>query len=222
MQAFIVALLFILSPVLLPEASAAEKKQVRTPVNRMANIPTVSGRLFEKKDHFEMTLWTENVVDNPFHYQAPIGLGLGYHVAESLSLGLRGSYWLAFERGPMASPGNVPEPEIARVLFEGYGEIVWAPVYGKWSFLSKLFVHFDAHIKLGGGVVGTQDGDLSPLITFAVGQRYRLADWFLLSVEIRERVVKLDSIPSAAMGADWEYLLSLGVGASFMFGGSDS
>ena len=222
MRVIVLGLIFVLSHVLAPEAWASQGQRVESPVNRLANIPTVSGRLFEKKDHFELTLWAENVVDNPFYYQAPVGLSLGYHLAESLSLGVRGSYWPALARGPMASPGAVPAPELSRVLYEGYGEIIWAPVYGKWSFLSKLFVHFDAHIKLGGGVAGTQDGELSPLITFAIGQRYRLTDWFLLSVEIRERVMKLEPIPGAGMGADWEYLLSLGVGASFMLGGGGS
>ena len=202
-----------------PDATAAGAKDT---YNRLDKIPTVSGRLFQKQSRLELTLWAENVVDNPFHYQAPSGLGAGYHVAESLSLALRGSYWLAVARGPMVSPGNVPEPEVSRVLYEGYAELIWAPVYGKWSFLSKLFVHFDAHIKLGGGVVGTQDGHLSPLMTFAIGQRYRLTDWFLLCVEIRERVMKLEPMQNAGMGPDWEYFLSLGLGASFMLGGEGS
>ena len=222
MRAIVLGLIFVLSQAMGPEAGAAQSERVEQPVNRLANIPTVSGRLFEKQDHFELTLWAENVVDNPFYYQAPVGLGLGYHLAESLSLGVRGSYWPSLERGPMVSPGNVPEPELSRILYEGYAELIWAPVYGKWSFLSELFVHFDAHIKLGGGVTGTQSGEISPLITFAIGQRYRLTDWFLLSVEIRERVMKLEPIPGAGMGAEWEYLLSLGVGASFMFGGGGS
>ncbi len=222
MRPLVFVLLIALSQAVSLNASASQSKRVESPMNRLANIPTVSGRLFEKKEHFELTLWAENVVDNPFYYHAPVGLSMGYHFAESLSLGVRGSYWPSLKRGPMASPGNVPDPELSTLVYEGYGELIWAPVYGKWSFLSKLFVHFDAHIKLGGGVAGTQDGQLSPLITFAIGQRYRLTDWFLLSVEIRERIFKLEPIPSAAMGAKWEYLLSLGLGASFMFGGGGS
>ena len=219
MRAILLGALLICCQGLSADVWASEQ---RDSVNRMDKIPTVSGRLFQKQSRVELTLWTENVVDNPFHYQFPVGLGLGYHLSESWSLGLRSSYWLSLARGPMASPGNVPEPEISRGLYEGYGELVWAPVYGKWSFLSKLFVHFDAHIKLGGGVVGTQDGDLSPLITFAIGQRYRLTDWFLLSVEVRERVMRLEPVPGAEIGPAWEYFLSLGLGASFMFGGDEA
>lgn len=201
------------------EAASADESQ---PANRLAQIPTVSGRLFEKKDKIELTLWVDAPVDDPFYYHAPVGLAVGYHFAESLSLALRGDYWVSIDRGPMASPGNVPDPDVARPLYEGFGELVWAPVYGKWSLLSKVFVHFDTHIKLGGGVVATNDGQLSPLVTAAIGQRYRLADWFVLSVEVRERVIKLERVAGLQVGSGWEYFLSVGVGASFMLGGNGS
>jgi len=201
------------------EAASADKSQ---PTNRLAQIPTVSGRLFEKKDKIELTLWVDAPVDDPFYYHAPVGLAVGYHFADSLSLALRGDYWVSIDRGPMASPGNVPNPDVARPLYEGFGEIVWAPVYGKWSFLSKVFVHFDTHIKLGGGVAGTNDGQLSPVVTAAIGQRYRIADWFVLSVEVRERVIKLERVAGLQVGSGWEYFLSVGVGASFMLGGNGS
>lgn len=207
----------------LPGANVQAASGVQAkPMNRLAQIPTVSGRLFEKQDRLELTLWLDAPVDDPFYYHAPVGLALGYHFAESLSVGIRGDYWLSIKRGPMSSPGNVPSPDVARPMFEGFGEIIWAPVYGKWSLLSSFFVHFDAHVKLGGGVVGGNEGQLSPLITAAVGQRYRVADWFVLSVEIRERVMKLQRVADIQVGSGWEYFLSVGVGASFMLGGNDS
>jgi len=221
MRGFVLCILMFAGALPLSSAHAASETEVK-PMNRLAQIPTVSGRLFEKQDRIELTLWFDAPVDDPFYYHAPMGLALGYHFVESLSLGVRGDYWLSIERGPMSSPGNVPNPDVARPLFEGFGEIIWAPVYGKWSFLSKLFVHFDAHVKLGGGVVGSDDGQLSPLITGAVGQRYRIADWFVLSVEIRQRVMKLQRIADIEVGSGWEHFLSVGVGASFMLGGSDS
>ena len=203
------------------QANAASESDNK-PVNLLAQIPTVSGRLFEKKDRIELTLWADTAVDDPFYYHAPVGIAVGYHFAESFSVGLRGDYWLSLKRGPVSSPGNVPDPAVNRPAFEGFGEIIWAPVYGKWSFLSKLFVHFDAHLKLGGGVIGDAQGQVSPLITAAVGQRYRVADWFVLSVEIRERVMKLQRMTDIEVGSGWEYFLSVGVGASFMLGGDES
>lgn len=200
-------------------AKSADSSNVAQNENGLARIPTVSGRLFKKAGRVELALWAGAGVDDPFYYHAPLGLAVGYHVAESLSLNVRGAYWLSLARGPSIAPGAVPERDMARPLFETFGEVVWAPIYGKWSLLSRFFMHFDAHVKMGGGVTGTTAGSISPLVTVALGQRFRVTDWFVLSVEIRERVFRFQRLEVIDIDGGWQHLLSLGVGGSWMVGG---
>ena len=152
------------------------------------NIPAVTGRVFEKAGRTELTLGAAGVVNDPFYYQLPLSLGLGYHLNEAWSLSAQGEYVLSFERGPRVSPGHVPTPTIHHPNFAGWAELSWAPFYGKIAVFSSGQMHLDMYLSLGGGVVGDEAGTISPMGTVAVGQRYVLASWCALKFELRHRV----------------------------------
>ena len=154
-------------------------------------MSVMRGRVFEKAGRTELTLGAAGVVNDPFYYQLPLSLGLGYHLNEAWSLSAQGEYVLSFERGPRVSPGHVPTPTIHHPNFAGWAELSWAPFYGKIAVFSSGQMHLDMYLSLGGGVVGDEAGTISPMGTVAVGQRYVLASWCALKFELRHRVLEL-------------------------------
>ena len=153
-------------------------------------IPAVTGRVFEKAGRSELTLGAAGVVNDPFYYQVPVSLGLGYHFTESWSAMLQGEYVLAFERGPRVSPGNVPSPTIHRPQYATWAELSWAPFYGKISLFSATQMHLDMYVSAGGGVVVDESGSTMPMGTLALGQRYVIASWCALKLEVRHRILE--------------------------------
>ena len=160
-------------------------------------IPAVTGRVFEKAGRTELTLGAAGVVNDPFYYQLPVSLGLGYHLSEAWSLAAQGEYVISFERVPRVSPGNVPTPTIHRPLFASWAEVSWAPFYGKIALFSSAQMHLDMYLSAGGGVIGDEAGTVSPMGTVALGQRYVLASWCALKLELRHRIYQQGRLEGA-------------------------
>ena len=130
------------------------------------------------------------MVNDAFYYQVPLSFGLGYHLTESWSAMVQAEYIVAFERGPRVSPGNVPSPTVHRPAYSTWLELSWAPFYGKVSLFSAAQMHLDMYVSAGGGVVADETGRVAPMGTVALGQRYVLADWCALKLEIRHRLAE--------------------------------
>ena len=177
-------------------------------------IPAVTGRVFQKAGRPELSLAGGGVVNDPFYYQLPVSLGLAYHLSEAWSLALQGEYVLTMERGPRVSPGNVPTPTIHHPLYGGWAEVSWAPFYGKVALASSGHMHLDMYLSLGGGVVGDEAGTLHPMGTMALGQRYVLASWCALKLEVRHRFYAQNRLDGVDVGEDRQVFWSGSIGWS--------
>ena len=51
-------------------------------------------------------------------------------------------------------------------------------------------MHLDMYVSAGGGLMVDEMGGIAPMGTVAFGQRYILANWCALKVEVRHRVAE--------------------------------
>jgi len=156
-------------------------------------IAPVTHRVFSKVGRFELAPRVEWIVNDPFYTHLTAGGTVSYHIFDSLSVGVSGEYYASVEAGPPVLPGKPPEVDFARPSYASWVQIGWAPVYGKLSVLAESFLHFDTYIQVGGGVVG-QPGEVAPMATVAIGQRYSLTPSIALQIEARERVFTMDRV----------------------------
>ena len=193
LQAHIVRILMVSLTLAIIPAVGTQAEAARTVAKGTVgplNIPAVTGRVFEKAGRTELTLGAAGVVNDPFYYQLPLSLGLGYHWSESWSAMVQAEYVVAFDRGPRVSPGNVPSPTVHRPAYSSWLELSWAPFYGKVALFSAAQMHLDMYVSAGGGVVADETGRVVPMGTVALGQRYVLARWCALKLEIRHRIAE--------------------------------
>lgn len=152
-------------------------------------IPSVTRRTFRKVGRLQLAPSVGLSLNDPFYDHVMLGAGLHYHVLESLSIGVNGTYSLAVDND-VGVAGGVGEfdNEFDRLAYSGYLEVAWAPFYGKLSLLAESVLHFDTFISVGGGVVGLDRGDPTIAGSVAIGQHYFLNDWLAFRIELRDQI----------------------------------
>lgn len=155
-------------------------------------IPSVTRRSFVKAGRLELTPTIGLSLNDPFYDQIPVGAGIHYHFAESLAVGMVGSYTIAVDNDPQVSGGiGEFDNEFDRSAYSGFLEFSWAPFYGKLSVLAESVLHFDTFVSLGAGVVGLNQGDPAVAGSVALGQHYFVSEWMAVRLEVRDQIFSM-------------------------------
>lgn len=204
------------------KAPAAEKEAEDQSKERRASladkIPPVSGNLFTKKGRFEVSPMLGMSLGDAFFQKYEFGLRLTYHVLESFSVGLHGSYNLATASGVVnvCRPDGCTNPkmeELNRVpgnigLLAGL-DLAWSPLYGKVNVAAEKVLHFDTAIVIGGGVIqyqapaprGTDTSASAPAVSeFTGGGHVGIVGRVFITPSVTLRVELRDYIYAAKVG----------------------
>jgi len=125
-------------------------------------IKTVQKRLVEKDGRFELMPYASIIPNDEFIVYYPVGLRIGYHFSEAFSV--EASYAYAIQQETKlatfleAEGIGLKRADIQEKISMFYNaNILWAPFYGKLSFLGYKLTHFESYIGLGVGLFNTTE-----------------------------------------------------------------
>ncbi len=197
----------------IPGAGAAEKKS-KTEIGsyRQEGIDVVQRRVFRKGLRHEFTVGGSVVPNNTFLMLGLVEFQYTFHFRETLAF--QASYGRAFssEKSIINDLASLPCPFPGLSDLDGdgtpdsacpvelqfppdplknayFGNIVWSPIYGKFSIFSKKIYHFDIFILAGAGLY---DNARSNRFAFniGVGGKIFLNEWFALRIDFRNITVR--------------------------------
>ncbi len=202
-------------------------------------IPPVSGNVFYKQGRFEVAPAVGISLGDAFFQKYAFGLMINYHVMETVSVGLHGSYLLNTPggavnvcgsegcRSPQMSdldsvPGNVS-------VLAGL-EVAWSPFYGKVNIMAEKVLHFDTSIFIGGDLImygaydpkkqvnGVTVGGNAQTPTagghIGIGERVVFNDFLALRIELRDYMYAGKTL----LDTEFQNQLMLEIGVSFFLG----
>jgi len=119
----------------------------------------IQKRLVQKDGRFEVTLFSGAIPNDDFQIYFPLGGRVSYYITEDIALEMFGSYMLN-SLSDLADrisqlydyKVNVPQSVVWTAGLDG----LWSPLHGKLGFLTWKLVHFDWHISMGVGAIGTE------------------------------------------------------------------
>lgn len=174
---------------------------------RKEGIDVVQGRLFRKDMRHEFSLDLGAIVDNQFLYYELIQPRYTFHLRENIGVELTYGFVLHQERqiiealkhvscdpdnnsSTPAVPCSValdPPPDPLKNMY--FANIVWSPIYGKFSIFSKKIYHFDVYILAGGGMFANERSNRFGF-NIGVGSKIFTNDWFAVKVDFRNITVR--------------------------------
>lgn len=117
-------------------------------------VKAVQRKGFIKQNRFQLTAFVAPSLNDAFFEKLGVGGMLGYNIQDAFAVALRGAYWFSFtsqyvRQGSIAFQSQVLSSQLyGTLMLDG----IWSPVYGKFSWLGKSIVHFDAYVLAGGGL----------------------------------------------------------------------
>ncbi len=192
------------------------------------SVKVIQKRLFQKDGRHEFGLFFGTIPNDEFMMYYPVGGRYNYFFSEDLGFEAFGQYMIGqesdlsvFLEDPdtfnVAIQTHLPQKLVWTAGLEG----LWSPIHGKVGlFTSKLF-HFDVHVALGVGAIGTevstreQGGARTSKIDVAAnagaGVRMYFLDWLAIRFEYRHFFFA--AAPEG--GGGLSYPLELSLGAAF-------
>lgn len=198
------------------EASAQVKNHGMPWRTLAERIPSVTHRAFSKSGRTELFGQLGLSLSDPFfRYVAP-GVGARYHFDESWAVGAFVDYDAAIRTAidivSVANTEAVPDLNHPNL---GVGlEAVYAPIYGKISWMAERVAHFDMYLSVGVGFLALHHAS-AVAGTFAIGQHYFLTSNTALKIELREQLYGMARDPAASPHDSLTSLLMAQVGVSF-------
>lgn len=139
----------------------AAKKQDNTLGEREViqddRVKSVQRKVYLKKHRFEIAPFLNFSVNDPYYSKWGANVRVGYFLADTLSLGIRG-HWFNVAR---TDDVVIAKRDFqSRIFFSvpqwgGVADVEWSPLYGKIAIFNNI-LHFDAYLLGGAGVVTTE------------------------------------------------------------------
>lgn len=198
-------------------------------------VKVIQKRLYQKDGRNELGLFGGFIPNDAFTQYYPIGLRYNYYFTEDIGIEVNGSYmfsnqtdltdWLAskYLTGKEVD-SHVPQTYVWNAAVEG----LWSPVHGKLGIFTSTLAHFDMHISLGVGVVGSNLKTLEAgLVTdtqvhtvdvtgkVGLGLRLYILDWLTIRVEYRQYFFARSEDPIAHTGGGLAHPSEITIGCHF-------
>ena len=122
------------------------------------DVKVIQKRLFQKDGRFEIDLFSGMIPNDEFYLYFPVGGRVAYYISEDIGLELFGSYMFdtrsdlgEFLYTEMNLRTHLPQSLQWTAGLEG----LWSPLHGKLGFFTSKLAHFDWHLAIGVGALGT-------------------------------------------------------------------
>jgi outer membrane beta-barrel protein len=214
-----------------PTANPTLEKDLALFWGKKREIKVIQKREFEKNGKWELTAGGGIVPNDEFTFYGLAMLKAGYHLSESLAIEAQYSENFKKDTELKSELESIPELPITNVpVYEQLQRnvtlnVMWAPIYGKISFLGSKLTHFDTYLTLGIGFMMNKyrkegNPDLQdkndPAANVGIGFRWFITDKVNIRTEYRQHFFKKATIPGVGSGLSMPAEITLGVG--FLFG----
>lgn len=161
-----------------------EKVQKLNDLNKLApfrEISIIQKKYLPKTERFQLYIAPGMTTNSPWFLNLGVKVNAGYHFTETFGVELSGVFLSNSERqvAQEIRDNNRLEPE-KFVNTKSYlgGDIFWAPIYGKISFLNDRIIPFDMYFTFGGGTSNTnsEEGNV-PTFHVGTGQIFAMSKW---------------------------------------------
>jgi outer membrane beta-barrel protein len=180
------------------EAEKALERDLAMFWGKRRQVKVVQKRAVEKDGRFELTLNTAIIPNDDFIVYYPQGLRAGYHFSEAFEVELSGSLAVDVDSGLtefLETEAGLRRADLQETVKFYYNvSLLWAPIYGKISFLGAKLAHFETFVGMGLGAFHTtefpegnpQGNDvIKPAANTVLGFRWFINDSFNIRTEYR-------------------------------------
>lgn len=129
-------------------------------------IAVLQKKLYTLDGKHDITPFFATSVNDKYTSHLGGGLSYSYHLFESLALQVEGLYVAGSETSLTKElkelfQKNPIEPQRMQMKYFAGGDLVWYPIYGKFSLISEVALHYNFYFIGGAGIVGTRVFDPS-------------------------------------------------------------
>ncbi len=163
-----------------------------------STLPVLIDKQYGLASKFQVSLLFSTALATKFTEGTGGTLNLQYNFIDQLGLELVGGFYGTSEAQILREiraqiRGNDPQlSDMHQMQWVAGLNLVWVPIYGKFSFASEWNPSFDLYLLAGGGVAGTRRG-IDPTIETAIagsfsfggGLRFYLVDALALRLDVR-------------------------------------
>ncbi len=136
-------------------ATKADTGQLRErDLTQEDRVKSVQQKLYFKRRRFEIAPYIGTNVNDPYYGKFGPALRVGYYLADTLALSLRGSYyWVVPTEDVRTAKRNFNSRIFYSVpIWSAMGNVEWSPFYGKVAIFNSI-LHFDGYLLGGAGAV---------------------------------------------------------------------
>ncbi len=182
-------------------------------------------RLFQKRGRAQLSLMVSAIPNDPFHNYFPIGLRVGYHITEQISIDIGGHYIgetfqtdtdleRCLEGGCDGAQDGITLDVLDEQLLRANFTLYWSPLYGKFSMLGRKIGHVDWYLGAGMGVVQVQsiqdtgvgyEKTIKPEGILTTGMTWWLHQNWALRIDYRQGIFE-----KVGGGVNWASEMGLG------------
>jgi outer membrane beta-barrel protein len=140
-----------------------------------------------KSNRTQFKLGLSSVTNDVFYSNIGLGLGAAYYFNETWGIGLTGTL-LNSSRNSYAQ--NIRDVQLVNIenlvtLKNTYGvNVLFTPVYGKWSLLNKKVIPFELYVQGGFSQITNQSNVASSAATVGIGQLISLSRSSALDINL--------------------------------------
>ncbi|CAM3951280.1 outer membrane beta-barrel domain-containing protein [Corallococcus sp. ZKHCc1 1396] len=161
-----------------------------TDITQDDRVKSVQRKVYLKKHRFELTPLVTLSVNDPFYSKFGGSLRGAWHLADTLAISARGSLMQVLPSDDVRTAKRTFNSKIYNSVpqWSAMGDVEWAPLYGKVSFLNSI-LHFDGYLMGGMGVVKTEtsalpERGLNPAFDLGLGMRFVTKDYLAVNVAL--------------------------------------
>lgn len=215
-----------------PPAKVAEPG---TPLEKAVGVPgesdaTLEDRVkavqlkgFLKRERFQLSVFVAPSLNDAFFEKVGLGGQLAYNLTDGFALALRGAYWLSFKTQYVKQGAFAFQSQLISSQLDGTAmfDLLYTPVYGKFAWLGKSIVRFDAYAMVGAGLAWSATSgpprNQGPHLAgeLGAGIRFYPLDWMSLEMAL-VGTFYADQMDPGLPGSI-QKVVALSVGASFFF-----
>lgn len=179
-------------------------------------VKSVQRKVYLKRHRFEIAPFIGLSVNDPYYTKWGANVRVGYFLADTLSLGVRG-HWLNVVR---TDDVVIAKRDFqSRIFFSvpqwgGIADVEWSPLYGKVAFFNSI-LHFDGYLLGGAGVINTEAAlkiGIAPAVEVGAGMRFVAKDYLAVNACVLNTSY-VDQPVGTTKGAT-QNMLTLNVGVS--------
>lgn len=188
-------------------------------------VKSVQRKVYLKRGRFELTPMFQLSVNDPYYFKLGGSLRLGYYLADTLALSLRGSMYHVQADDSAREARRVFQSQLFYSIpkWSAMADVEWSPIYGKVAFMNDI-LHFDAYLLGGAGVVNTAASakvvdsatgatlGLSPGVDLGIGARFVARDFLAVNIALINTTY-VDQ-PAGTVKGSIQNLMTLNAGVS--------